>query len=465
MKNLIVFLLLLVNVGVVGAQYQILQSGTGPFNCMIVNPNHNSTTDINPWNNKDFVTWIFPDGQYLQEEVLLDGPDIYPASDMVQWSPFSANKPGDYIYAYVAEKGGTGPPPQAFFTFNNVFNGTIGTSPPAPINYAAESNFKFSNLWDLSPGNSTMLVVSYQKNSCTATASDYIEFRYNHNEVTIEDIFGFNRESAPIATQFNNTLSSAKIGTYNSINLSIPGNHNNIFLKVKPTSQTYLGQIIDITAIGQFCPLPSPIEVFVLRCVVQKDPHDPNSKTVDVDTIYANQTDPVKLTYSVQFHNDGEAPVHKVVVTDALPPELNPSTFHLVDVPYMNGLNLYNQNTSGANSENIELTFMGNPGLPGLSQTNPSFSYGETIYRYSFEVETYPNKRNPINNTATVTFYDDEGKQLGHVVTDVSDVFYSEESKNPVVLDCCCRQKFWWRFWNICRRHKKEPCKRSQKGK
>ncbi len=402
MKNLVVFFLfLLKTIDVVSQNYIIspLTPVSGIYGYKI---EPNSALSIPNFADKDQITWIFPDGQYQQKEIIANAQGVIQnGADYVQWLPSKDAQTGPfYIQAYVARKGGTGNPT---LSEPEPFTGTYTNNPPASLSFSSGTNWHICPSWDFSPNNETFLIVSYNAVTaavCPAPSSDFITLQYNPAQLTLVDNHVFNNE---------NLVSVPAIGETKISHFSYSQPYSNIFLKVKTDAATTIGTPINIKVIGRLCAsnadqIPDTID---LPFVTKGGPHDPNSKTVDIDTIFSNQTKPIKLTYTVQFHNDGKAEVNKVVVTDNLPAGLDPSTFKLVDVPDMNGLTFDKLGSSGQNNEIKEITFKGSTGvsgivgLPGLAQVNPCYSYDQTIYRFKFEVYTDPSYKKTINNEAT----------------------------------------------------------------
>lgn len=196
-----------------------------------------------------------------------------------------------------------------------------------------------------------------------------------------------------------------------------------IFFKFNTSSSAPAGLPIRINAAGDFCNGSDSVSY---RYVISAYPHDPNKKTVDISKICLSETDAVKLTYTVQFQNDGKTPVEMVDIIDALPSELDHMTFEFTgQVPIMNGIDM-GVNQSQTNEQTKLLKFTGN-GLPGLTQTSPySYSYDQTIYRFEFGVYTRANNIKPIDNKAEVRFYSNNGP-LPSIITTAAHVTYEDQ--------------------------------------
>lgn len=446
-EKTIVLLLFLFNLNATDAQYMVNVDGTAPNHQCVI-----TTIGNTNWNDQDLVTWIFPDGQYKQSLTRLVGTVVESGTNVVSWSPYSATQPYSAIRTFVAKKGGTGPPPAPALIQTDIthsINANQALPAPAPINFPQGSSWGIEKMWEFSKDYSNLLVVSY-KNECTSTLADKITISYDANQVNIEEIYKFNNEDI---------INQPGVIAINTFPSNIPyQNFNNVFLKVTLKDIVEIGDKISITATGRFCPGPdSIINTIVLDSEVKGGPHDPNSKTSDIDTISSGQTGPVNIIYTVQFHNDGNAPVKRVVVTDTLPDGLDPATFTLVETPVMNGLWLapsYNDPNSAIKTLNFE----GVDGMPGFGQTSPSYSFGQTIYRFRFKVKTRPGFRETINNTATVVFYDGDNA-LPKIITDVSQIHYdsSPRDTNEPNTFCSCWKRFWKCLCGKSRRDKKTP--------
>jgi len=461
MKNTIICLLFLLNIELIPAQYSLSLPGTSaPYTCTI----HNADT----WTDKDLLTWIFPDGQFKQKQVQVINNGLVSGSNAVAWTPYAPQSGplNDNILFLVAKKGGSGPPPPALLVGNKIVPFNALTTPPTPPSPTAYTNFtivqgncKVGHLWDFSKLASTYLVVSY-RNACTG---GYVEISYPTNSVELEQFFGFQGETFDPPT-ITNGIGLLKIRPGSSVPA---GSQFNVFLKMKPTAQMDVGQTFKIFTKSHLCPSGYQLDSMVidsLQFILKGGPHDPNYKKVDIDTIYNGHANALRLTYTIQFHNDGNAPVKKVVVTDVMPAGLNPATFHLVDAPAMNGLMLSNlTNFQNLYSSNLvkEIIFEGAAGLPGINEPNASYSYDQTIYRFKFGIDTDPNFKLTINNDATITFYDNN-VTLPHIVTGIAPVYIVDQAAPGPrsFTECCCNwTPFWCRFFNIFRGEKLRPCK------
>jgi len=406
MKNLIVLLLLLVNVAAVEAQYQIsaeLIPNTPSYKCTIV-----PTTGAFEY--LDLITWILPDGQFKQQEIGKDANGNVINFATFTWTPYvdpTPNNPDpDKIQAFVAEKGGTGTPPPYSYDFLGQFGTTL-----LPTIFPTTQDFQLNRSWEFSRDAETFLIFTYQpKTLCSGNTSEEIRLNYPSHLTFLSNSYqSFNNEMIMDFSSQGYLLISNF--TYNQ------DEQRHIFLKFKTNPLTPINQAIQITAQGKFCDTP---QFVVYNCTTALHPHDPNKKTVDIDTICSNQPSNIKLTYTIQFHNDGKSPVKKVVVTDMLPQELLPTPFTL-NCPPLNGIDGFIEDQpSGANDEIKKITFSG-AGLPGLGQTSPSYSYDQTIYRFTFEVNTISDFHTIIDNDAAIIFYDDNGA-LPTIFTNVARV-------------------------------------------
>jgi len=283
---------------------------------------------------------------------------------------------------------------------------------PQPIYFPLGKNWQINRSWEFSPVAETFLILSYKNlllSGCPSVQTDFVfTLKFDPNQIDPVDSYAFNNQA--VSDPAINGSIEVKVPDYQNDNI-----HHHVFLKVKSTTQ--IGDSIKIKALTTNC--NGITDSILLSYVAEAGPHDPNKKTVDIDTICSNQS-AIKLTYTIQFHNDGDAVVNKVLVTDNLPPGLEPSTFTLADVPNRIGMLTPVLSTIGTTTKEIVFDQMG---LPGLGQTSPSFGYDQTIYRYTFTVFTIENFNNTINNHAAVEFYDGT-VSLGTINTNVATVIF-----------------------------------------
>lgn len=397
-------MLFLLQVCAVEAQYIVSVPSTptlGAYGCKIT-PNLGTA----PFADLDLVTWIFPDGQYRQKEIKIVGGSIQPGTDTVQWRPYTnaPSGPND-IDVYVAKKGGTGNPGRVGKTFSGGNTSLV----PASFYFPAGKTWQVNRSWEFSPNNETFLIVSYKPNSLPncILGTEGVSLSFDPSKITLVDTYAFNNE----------TVTPSFSGVDFKLT-NIPNQiHKHVFFKLKAT--TKVGETIKIRVIGKVC---STIDTLDLRYETANGPHDPNKKTVDIDTICPNQP-AIKLTYAIQYHNDGNAPVNKISVTDILPGELQPTSFALADVPFRSGASTPVVTPSGATWDVV----FDNMNLPGLNQISPSYGYDQTIYRYTFNALTKANFNTTINNEARVTFYDSNNLPLLPIYTNVARVITSEK--------------------------------------
>ncbi len=456
MKHVILFSLVLASIAAAKAQHTTDIEPISPpntYRSLITMPN------AIPFQNSDLLTWIFPDGQFKQQSVQVVGNTVVLGSTEVEWTPYTrqnANTLSGNVLSFVARKGGSGTPPPspALLSTNPTVVVNASTTPPTNSTFSAtDGNCNVEPLWEFSKLASTYLVVSY-RNACT---SGYVEISYPTDSVELEQYFGFQSETF-IPPTITNGIGLLKIIP----GASVPtGSQYNIFLKMKPTAQMKVRQTFRIFTKAHLCP-PNPVDSILtfdtLHFTIKGGPHDPNYKIVDIQQLPANQTGPVKLTYTIQFHNDGNAPVMEVDVIDLLPPELNPQTFQVINFQPMNGITNYISPALNSPDNPKVIKFSGVPGLPGLRETNPEYTYDQTIFNFQFEVETMPGVQHTFENKATVVFYDG-ADTLEHIITNAAIVTYFE------ARPCNCWKIFWRKFFNIFRREKIPPCKKPVKGK
>ena len=295
----------------------------------------------------------------------------------------------------------------------------FGTTPPFSLAYATGKYWQVNKSWELSPNKETLFIFSFKPPSTCNNTNDEIRLHYPSQLIYLD-------KSDFEAGTITQSTGLIKISGFDNT----PNVQKNIFFKVKTNAS--VGQEILVSAGGKFC---SIYDTAVYSYTVRSGPHDPNKKTVDIDKVCFGQIAPVKLTYTVQFHNDGNAPVNQITVKDILPAQLDPTTFHLITpIPQMNGIDMVlDQNLGNEPTKSLTFTASTGMGLPGLTQTNPfSYSYDQTIYRYSFEVYTKQNNQENIDNTAEVTFFDNGIPIVPSIFTNVAQVEY----KVSTPVDC-----------------------------
>ena len=448
MKNSIIISLFLVccSFGVLRAQpYALsvtpLNGSTTQFSCRVLQ------TGSSTWSNGDLITWIFPDGQMQQKEIIKNGNTAL--NYEVTWAPYNTNVNVNTVQAYIAKKGDTGDPAKAVVPGNPtpVFSGGSSTT-PININFPVGRSWKASYTWEFARGKHNFLVLSYKKEFCDFPTAQF-------------DIV------LPPGVEMVDTLSFKS--EYMSVDedtiiLGVTPELNpcNFYLKLKLDTTVAIDSILNVFIRSTLCDrddagkpkVNPPFDTIPFQ--VKGEPHDPNYKEVDVTKIAKGKNSPVKLVYTIQFHNDGEAPVSNVTVIDTLPQELDPSSFNLINLPKMNGLMFNGFKSDSINPYIKKIFFKRAPnfaGLPGLNQANPKYSFDQTIYRFSFEVNTIPGIQKPIDNNAAVYFHLDDTTQLPVVITGIARVDLEENtdstSTNQCCQDCICLCKCLCWVWGL----------------
>lgn len=394
MKKWLVLPLIGIQALALHAQYQItvtpIISGTATvaYGCKI------QPTTAPAFAHRDLVTWVFPDGQYRQKEVKLDFQNVIVAgTDTVRWRPyFNPSTVPDNITAYVAKKGGTGNPSLiASSTSSDPW--ALTTSLPAPFYFPPGQNWQINRTWEFSPVDETFLVFSHKNmnlDNCAGMDTRFSLF-LDPNQVDYMGSLAFNNEAIVSSTTSTGKTELEISGL--SSNLA----HNHVFLKLK--SKTIRGELIRIDAVNHCV---SSMDTIHFAFETAGGPHDPNRKTVNISKICYNQP-AIKLTYSIQFHNDGDGPVENVRVTDVFAQELESTTFGNVAGPLPAWASIgIDDNTLFTR----KITFY-DLQLPGLNQTNPIYGYDQTTFRFTFDINTKPNFNLPFINNAEVFFYND----------------------------------------------------------
>ncbi len=358
----------------------------------------------------DLITWIFPDGQYRQKAVSVNNFSVVAGTDTVQWRPYANAPTGpNDIQTYVARKGGTGNPPPAYAAFS----GGLTATAPEPYYFPPGKTWQISRSWDFSPNNETFLIFSYKPQNLPLCnpGTDGVELTFNPAQLELVQNFAFNNEM--LTAQPGAGKIDARI-----LNLNNGLNNQHVFLKLK--SKTQIREPILIQAIGRVCTqLPDTV---MLRYETAGEPHDPNKKTVDIETICPGQP-AVQLTYTVRFHNDGNAKVDQVDVTDVLVSDLQAQTFSPGNIPDPSGATTYTWPAPSATS--TKTVKFNNLGLPGINQTNPTYNYDQTNYEFSFTVLTKPNVSTAFDNETDIVFYGSIGP-LANIKTNIATVLVSD---------------------------------------
>lgn len=378
------------------------------------------------WQKNDLITWIFPDGQYLKsEEPVGGGAEI---SRAVTWKPFSKPAVADSIIVYVARKGKPGNPARIAGPADGLIN-VITPATPNLFNLLEGGKWNLSESWSCSPKCDNILILTYDPTDCIGSdISGTFSISFDPNKIeflTQEKLF------------YSEIPNSNNPGEYKIL---LPNTqffrHAFIKIKVKPTVK--VGDVIDFSFKGNIC---NPDTVLSFSYLVAADPHDPNWKIVDIDTIDANGPSK-RLIYTIQYHNDGTAPVNKIDIYDRLPPQVDPSTVTFINQHPNCSWEFITEDQLAIHFDNMN--------LPGLNQTNPSYGYDQTIFRFSFQVYTKPNVNTTFPNNATITFYDSAGDPMMPIITDPATVY--TQSPQQECPRCCCGLFCWIRKW--CHRRK-----------
>ena len=375
MKKTIFFLLFLLQFCALEAQHDVTwgpNTGSSAYECTIVPASGTS------FQNLDLLTWIFPDGQFFQQEIETDQlGQVIKKSDTFLWQP-SVNAPSgpNDVVTYVAKKGQPGNPPKRTKPTPTI---STLTGSPALFALAAGKSWQINRSWEFSPGNETFLIVSYR---CDFNApNSNITLTYDPKELNLVTTTGENlayQNEIIGAPTTNGTKKDVKITNFN-----FNGTINHVYVKFILDNAVKEGSTIAVGVSGSICDQNFSDEK---RYVAQGNPHDPNQKSVDKPTICTKPPGPIPLKYYIRFHNDGTAAVNEVDVEDNLPPQLDPNTCSLDAIP--NSSTVLKQWKITGNQFLVQFQ---NLHLPGLKQTNPHYAYDQTCYDFTFSVSTQPN--------------------------------------------------------------------------
>ncbi|MBL7806736.1 MAG: hypothetical protein JNN28_02915 [Saprospiraceae bacterium] len=376
------------------AGYLVTVSGSnGIFQCTIsVN---NSTT----WTDGDLITWVFPDGQYKQTTISINGSVITGhTNSWYAWKPSTSWGNSPKVLAIVTKKGGTGNPSIIENFSDPITTTSSNTSAQDIFPSINNSSFAINTFWNFSVDASNYLVVTYREIPGCEIKPEYRIQIHFPVDVSYLGYTPFNGENVDI-------LNSSTI----SIKDLAPGTeYKHVLLKLSTNSNVSESNPLGFQIASSICNNSNT----TIYYEVNQHPHDPNFKQVNIKNICPGKTTPTLLHYKVQFHNDGKVPVKKVVVTDEFEPELNPATFVMTHAPTINGISSsYTQNITG---NKLTLEFNGS-GLPGLGQTNQVYLFNQTIYQFEFDIETNPIVKKSFPNSVSIVFYDE--KIVGNTIT------------------------------------------------
>lgn len=395
MKNLILSLLVFAHSSAGLAQF-ILTNPNPSTGTYSLDPVLNDPT--NPmFDNGDLITWIFPDGQFRQQTVIVDqNHNVQLNTNQILWKPLVNPFPGpgnDNVFAFLAKKGGQGNPGRYAILPPN--NGPLGTI-PFYFNMPAPATFQLNTSWDFAKGKDIFLITSYllYPDWCPLDPNDYIEIYYDKTQLTNNKTENLSYKNESIQVQ--NTTGFMKISGFTNLAYQFIPNH--VFNNFTVSNNVQRGDSINIGVKYDVCNKQDSIGY---SYVAKGEPHDPNRKDVDIDTICPSSAS-IPLTYTIRFHNDGDKPVNHVVVQDNLPAELDASTL-VPNIVLGNGAS-YTKKQSG---QMWEFEFNG-LNLPGIRQTTPYvYTFDQTVYQFSFTVNTTPNITVDFDNFANVLFYSD----------------------------------------------------------
>lgn len=423
MKKIIISLGFLLQMLTVQGQYDITvnQISTVPprFECNLI-----STAVPADYDDQDLITWIFPDGQFFQQEMEVDPISKTPInnSTRVIWQPYQdAPGGGNAPIAYVAKKGQPGNPPKrvAPTTVTGLFSGS-----PASFAMPPTASWQFNRSWEFAPGTENFMIVSYKTNSACGNNNN-IQLTFDPNELDVISAENLNYE--------NETIDQIPVSlTKKTVKISGIDNSNNtikhLFLKFLVSPAVGTGKALTITANGTIC--GKEINE-TLRYVANGTPHDPNHKIVNRPVICSQTPYTTDLIYYVRFQNEGNAPVMKVDVEDKLKYPLISSSFSEGIIPRKSAVYLGHQIAG-----NKVLMQFDNLNLPGLKQVNPHYAYDQTTYDFTFNVCTESNLGNAVfTNQADIYFFN-AGVRLPVVKTNEAPVIVRIDTCYKSTADC-----------------------------
>lgn len=393
MKKSFLLLASCLHVLMVTAQYDVLTTpipSTPPqYECTVV-----STALIPDYTDQDLITWIFPDGQFKQQELEVDPTTHLPInnSNKFIWQPYvDAPSGGDNVVVFVAKKGQPGTPPKRIGStpITGVFSGT-----PASFAMSTGKSWQVNRAWEFSPGTETLLIVSYVADPGCNPSDNKIFLTFEPSELEMIAPENLRYQYEDISPPM--TVGSKKVIEIKDLKQNNIVNH--VYLKFKLDSSVPLGQGFNIAVSGMICGKEISGN---FKYVAKGTPHDPNEKIVNHPNICSFKPNKTDLSYYIRFQNDGNAPVFNVDIEDDLPVQLDPTSFSFGVVPRQATV-LDNWNITG---NHLHIGFK-NLNLPGLKQTSPHFAYDQTLYDFTFNICTEANLPNiTFINKADIYFY------------------------------------------------------------
>ncbi len=304
-------------------------------------------------------------------------------------------------------------PPKRTVTVNVSGTGSTYQNPVPKMS----GNLDLFTSWSTAKGYETFYIIAF-KNTNSTLQSGCIEFEYDTDQITV------NTEGIKV---YNNWLSNEQVFTLNPFNIKkikwsfnglASGETRYVYIPITPNNN--IGDIVNINY-RLDCSITGNISKSS-SFVVQKHPHDPNSKTVSTACILSNYNQEQFLEYTVRFFNDGESFAENVYIEDLLTSKLDVSSIEVIDSEYNNYETQIIPNLSDAEYPNILMINFKGLNLPGTQQINGDnefYTYEEASTYIKFRIKAEPglNDGGFIKNRVGIIFDDQPVIYTGYANT------------------------------------------------
>jgi hypothetical protein len=322
-----------------------------------------------------------------------------------------------------ARKKKNSPPPQASTTLTPVLTGSSTHENPIT---EMTSNVKLSTSWVPVKKQEHFVILTIRNSCSSGPISGTVVFNFDETKVTFSpsQFAAYNPHNPTTNAGVISGPSTNRAWTWAYTNLAA-GQQRHIFLLASVKLSSVSGTELPYTAtITPSC--GESLNSFGYTATVGALAHDPNRKDANKESI-CEYTDPVRLQYKVNFHNDGDAPATEVLVTDEI--EVSQLVFGSMTLDSYSSFCIPNVDPAAPTTYQFQFP---NINLPGINETHPfQYTYSETVGEFRFSIQTLPNlSSGAILNQAEVLF---DG--AGPVATNVAKVLILENTDdNPCVM-------------------------------
>lgn len=324
--------------------------------------------------------------------------------------------------AYFAKRKDIDPPALRTIDVIPSNGGTYTNSP----NQMYGKIIKVGTSW-LPVANQQHFVILTIANPCGNFPDGSVDFYFNSNQlaVTPAEFSNFNTGVLTNPTAISTTLYDSKCSfDYTGL---LPGMQRSFFIPVTVQAISQ-GSTIHYKGVNNpkkyFCN-GTGVQVSELNINTGLAAHDPNSKTVNIESICTNSPS-VTLEYRIQIQNDGADFAGPIVIKDVLDDtQLDPLTVILTG---SSDVCIYSYDPLSSNVATFTFPTIQ---LPGINQTIPEkYDPSETYCSFTFTVNTLQNlPAGILPNAAEVIFYPD-GSSLETNIAEVIVQDYSDDNPN-----------------------------------